>query len=346
MEFDEVREYIPGDDIRSIDWNVTARMGLPYIKTYKEEREMTVMLLVDCSGSLHFGTGKRFKHESAAELAAILAFLAIKNNDKVGLIVFSDHVEHYIPPKKGRAHIWNIIRSVMTHEKQGQTTDISVALDFLLKIAKRKSMAFLISDFLDEKYESQLAVATRKHDLICAHLMDRFDQNLPSLGFLDIEDLETGSLNRIFLPSKKNRENIKQKSLQRKQHLNTLLNKMKAGYIPIEIGAHSGESSLVDPLMHFLRSREKKMSNSNSQASALDTSDQPIAINKDGQILDPSNLQLPGECNSTKTVYLTYPTIFVLLESTNLITCPMSMLLPVFFIGWTALRSLLPLEKS
>ena len=155
MEFDKVREYTEGDDVRTIDWNVTARMNQPFVKVYREEREMTLMLMVDVSASLNFGTTRKFKNEIAAELAAILAFLATKNNDKVGLIVFSDHVEQFMPPQKGRAHIWRIIRAVLTHKSHGRTTDIKCAFDFLAKVSPRKSMCFLLSDFYCQRLTNQ-----------------------------------------------------------------------------------------------------------------------------------------------------------------------------------------------
>lgn len=166
MEFSEVREYEPGDDIRFIDWNVTARMGRPYVKEFREERELTVMLVVDVSSSGGFGSYQKFKNEVSAEIASILAFSAIKNNDKVGLIVFSDKIEHYILPQKGRAHIWNVIRTILNFKPEGRRTDLNLPLEYLMKVQKRKSVAFLISDFQAESYEDKMRLARKKHDLV------------------------------------------------------------------------------------------------------------------------------------------------------------------------------------
>ncbi|MCX6129405.1 MAG: DUF58 domain-containing protein, partial [Proteobacteria bacterium] len=171
-EFDEVREYQHGDDVRSIDWNVTARMGQPFVKIFREQREMTLMLLVDLSSSLYFGSGARTKHETAAELAAVLAFLAIRQKDKVGLMVFSDHIELYIPPSKGRAHVWSIIRSILSHKAQGQKTDLDGALRTFLQIRQRRCLSFLLSDFLAEGYEKSLQHIALRHELVCMKIED------------------------------------------------------------------------------------------------------------------------------------------------------------------------------
>lgn len=197
MEFDEVREYVPGDDVRLIDWNVTARMSQPFVKIYREEREMTIMLMVDVSQSLNFGTVNKTKYDQAIELAAVLAFLATKNNDKVGLLVFSDHIEQYIPPKKGRAHIWNIIRAILTHEAKGKKTNLAVALDYMLRVNKKKTTCFLISDFLQKGFEKTLTLAGKKHELICVTINDLREKELPDVGVIELEDTESGE--RIFV---------------------------------------------------------------------------------------------------------------------------------------------------
>ncbi|MEE3253668.1 MAG: DUF58 domain-containing protein, partial [Nitrospinota bacterium] len=171
MEFSEVREYQPGDDVRLIDWNVTARMNQPFIKEFIEERELTLMLLVDVSPSGSFGSDQKFKNEIAAEVASIIAFAAIKNNDKIGLIIFSDKIEHHIPPKKGKAHIWNIIRTILSFKAEGKGTNLALPLEYLLKIQKKKATTFLISDFQDTNYEQQLKLANQKFDLIAINII-------------------------------------------------------------------------------------------------------------------------------------------------------------------------------
>ena len=192
MEFAEVREYQPGDDIRTIDWNVTARMGVPYVKKYTEERELTVMLLVDASASLETGTQESLKGEIAAEICALLAFSAIKNNDRVGLIIFTDTIEKYLPPKKGKKHVLRVIRELIYFKPQKVKTDIACALDYLSKVQRRKCVAFLVSDFMSEEYEKSLTVSNQKHDLITITITDPREVELPPVGFVELEDAETG----------------------------------------------------------------------------------------------------------------------------------------------------------
>ena len=194
MEFEEVREYIPGDDVRHIDWNVTARSDRPFIKTYRDERELTVMFLIDVSASLRWGSTEVFKNEVAAELSAVLAYAALKSNDKVGLIIFSDQVEHFVPPKKGRGHTWQIIRDILTFTGNTRKTDLNVALRFLNQVIKKKTVCFLISDFLAGGYEHLLTSAAHRHDLVAVSLRDPLEQALPPLGQIcwqDAESLET-----------------------------------------------------------------------------------------------------------------------------------------------------------
>ncbi|HIJ65244.1 MAG TPA: DUF58 domain-containing protein [Candidatus Hydrogenedentes bacterium] len=192
MEFKEVREYVPGDDVRMIDWNVTARTGHPYVKLLAEERELTVMLLVDASASGRFGSVSRFKNELAAELCAVLAISAIKNNDKVGLIIFTDDIELYVPPNKGRTHVLRVIRDVLYFEPKRTGTDIPGALRFLNGVTKRRAVAFLVSDFMAEDYEVALQIANRRHDLIAVTVSDPREDALPDVGLVNVRDAETG----------------------------------------------------------------------------------------------------------------------------------------------------------
>ncbi len=196
VEFDEVRPYLPGDEVRSIDWNVTARMGQPYVKTYVEERELTVMLMVDASGSGDFASKGRFKRELAAEFAAVLSFSATTNKDKVGLLIFTDKVELYIPPRQGRRHVLRLIRELLAFEPQNSGTDIKMALDTVNQILKRRSIIFLVSDFIDdpERYGKPLFMSNRKHDLIAVDLHDPLETEIPDVGVLALEDAESGDL--------------------------------------------------------------------------------------------------------------------------------------------------------
>ncbi len=209
MAFSEVREYQPGDDVRSIDWNVTARMNRPYVKIYEEERELTVMLLVDVSGSRNFGTVSQMKRDTMAEIAATLAFSTIENNDKVGVIFFSDQIEKFIPPKKGKSHVLHIIRELLSFEPEHHGTDINAALEFLTNAQKRRCTAFIISDFIGEPipdpslkgrgHTSPIVIASRKHDLSAIQVYDRRDAELPNVGLLKLRDPETGD--RVWVDS-------------------------------------------------------------------------------------------------------------------------------------------------
>src|SRR4051812_25033462 len=191
MEFAEVREYVPGDDVRSIDWNVTARMGHPYIKKYVAEREMTVLLMVDGSASLRFGTAARFKSELAAEVAAVLGFSAIRNSDKVGLCLFADRVEKFIRPQKGRTHTLRLVREVLEYSPQARATDLDEALRYLNRVQKRRAVVFLLSDFYSSN-EKLLAVTNKRHDLIALQILDPREISLPDVGLLQVADAETG----------------------------------------------------------------------------------------------------------------------------------------------------------
>ena len=192
MDFSEVREYQIGDDIRTIDWNVTARTGQPFVKTFQEERELTVMLVVDASASGEFGTAQRMKGEIAVEICALLAFSAIKNNDKVGLIIFSDQLEKYVPPRKGRKHVLRVVRELLYHKPENRGTDVGVALEHLNRVVKRHSVVFLVSDFLATNYERSLRVANRRHDVVAIRVFDNREKEMPNLGIAEFEDRETG----------------------------------------------------------------------------------------------------------------------------------------------------------
>ena len=253
MEFSEVREYQPGDDVRLIDWNVTARMNQPFIKEFIEERELTLMLLVDVSSSGSFGSDQKFKNEIAAEVASIIAFAAIKNNDKIGLIIFSDKIEHHIPPKKGKAHIWNIIRTILSFKPEGKGTNLALPLEYLLKIQKKKATTFLISDFQDTNYEQQLKLANQKFDLIAINIIDPREETLPDVGMVFLEDLETGKtlLVNTHDPQmlKEHQKRCSQKKQDRKKFFNSI------GIDTIEIFTNK---SLTDPIIKYFKFREKK----------------------------------------------------------------------------------------
>jgi uncharacterized protein (DUF58 family) len=253
MEFSEVREYQFGDDIRNIDWNVTARFGHPYIKVFEEERELTVMLLVDLSGSQMFGSLSKTKQRVAAELSAILAFSALKNNDKVGLILFSDKIEKFVPPRKGNAHVLRIIREVLSFKPEGNQTNIKTALEYMNGAIKRKSIVFLLSDFMDEGYEKILRIVGRKHDLIGIVLDDRRESEIPKLGLMKFVDAETNEERWIDTSS-----STIQKAL--KDRRKELVNKRKSLFVSSRldtIHVTTGEN-IITPLVQFFKMRERR----------------------------------------------------------------------------------------
>ncbi|MFO8000215.1 MAG: DUF58 domain-containing protein [Marinilabilia sp.] len=209
MMFSEVREYQYGDDIRNIDWNVTARFNHPYIKVFEEERELTVMLMIDVSGSREFGTTWRFKKNVITEMAAVLAFSAIQNNDKIGVIFFSDHIEKFIPPKKGRKHILYIIRELISFTPENRQTDISEALRYLTNAIKKRCTAFVISDFMDEGFENSLKIANQKHDLVALRVFDPREKEMPDIGFVKLKDAETGEYYWANTSNRKTRDAYK-----------------------------------------------------------------------------------------------------------------------------------------
>lgn len=254
MEFSEVREYVPGDDVRLIDWNVTARMDRPFIKGFQEERELTVMLLVDVSSSGKFGSDIETKGEISAELASILAFSAIKNNDKVGLVLFSDRIEHYIPPKKGRAHIWNVIRDILSYSPKGEKTNLNLPLEYLLRVHKRKTAAFFISDFQASGYENSMRLARQKHDLVAMIIIDPREYGFPlNSGILHLGDAETGESILVDTHNKEAVKNFEKiKADEKKQLLNFL---RLTGIDPVEIYTNQ---PLADPIIRYFKFREKK----------------------------------------------------------------------------------------
>ena len=254
MSFSEVREYQPGDDISLIDWNVTARSNAPYIKIFEEERELTVYLIVDISRSGNFGTLRRFKNEIAAEIAAVLGFSAIKNNDKVGLILFSDEIEKYVVPKKGKSHVLRVVRELLYHRPKGRRTSIKNALDFLLNVAKRRSVVFLISDYMDEGYWKSLKVANRKHDLIGIQINDVAESDIPDLGLLKVHDPETNEQFWIDTGSKEERLLFKKEQEEKRMKFNKECDRIKFDLIQI-----STTSDYVDPLMNYFKRREKRV---------------------------------------------------------------------------------------
>lgn len=253
MEFSEVREYQFGDDIRNIDWNVTARFGHPFIKVFEEERELTVILMVDLSGSLMFGSVSKTKQRIAAELSAILAFSAMKNNDKVGLILFTDKIEKFVPPRKGRKHVLRIIREVLSFEPEGKTTNIKTALEYMNNTIKKKSIAFLISDFMDSGFEKILKIVGRKHDLIGVVLDDRREKEIPPLGLMKFIDAETGQERWIDTANNNVRQRINLNRLEREKRRKSLF--ISSGLDSIEI---STGSNYIQPLVQFFKRREKR----------------------------------------------------------------------------------------
>jgi len=253
MEFDEVREYQPGDDVRSIDWNVTARAGKPFIKKFREERELTVIFLVDLSASGSFGSMKQTKNELAAEICALLAFAAIKNNDKVGLIAFTDQVEQFIPPGKGARHVLRVIREILTFRPSRTGTDIAKALDYLGRVQARRAVVFLISDFQAESFEKPLRVLARRHDLIAVSLADARESKLPMIGPVELEDAETGELVLIDAASAEIRKRYEALALARAGELAEMLRAMGIDQIQIETG-----KPYVRDMTAFFRTRERR----------------------------------------------------------------------------------------
>ena len=253
MEFDEVREYQHGDEVRTIDWNVTAKMGHPFVKKFVEERELIMILLVDVSGSTEFGTYQQKKSDIIAEISALLAFAAIKNNDKVGLICFTDQVELFIPPRKGKKHVLRLIRDILYCEPKRVTTDLGEALSFLERIQKRKSVVFLISDFRDNNYEKPLKRINPRHDLVAISVADRRETEFPDVGLIELEDTETGEIILFDSSSTKTRRHFQKKNLDE-------INKRKKIFLENKIDNIEiyTDQPYTQSLIHFFQYRHRK----------------------------------------------------------------------------------------
>jgi uncharacterized protein (DUF58 family) len=254
MEFDEVREYQPGDDIRTIDWNVTARMGTPYIKRFMEERELVVMFLLDVSASGRFGSGRATKLDTAAEICALLAFSAIQNNDKVGAVVFSDEVEKYIPPDKGRTHALHVVRELLFFRPKGRRTDIGEALSFLLRVLKRRAIVFVLSDFMSPEFARPMGLASRKFDLVALNIRDVREEQLNGSGLFRLWDQERGIERVIDLGSRSARNRFAEHTRRRDEQLKSLFNRYGVDCVDIDT-----QSDYTKPLSLFFRSRAKRL---------------------------------------------------------------------------------------
>lgn len=235
MAFSEVRKYDPGDDIRSIDWNVTARLNEPYIKVFEEERELTFMLLVDVSGSESFGSRIQLKREMITEICATLSFSAIQNNDKVGVVFFSDQVEQFIPPKKGKTHILRIIRELIEIEPKSTKTNIGAALKYFSSIQKKRAIAFILSDFMDDDYRDPLKIMSQKHDVTGIRIHDPREETLPNLGVVPMQDPETGGISWVNTGSKAIRRKLKRGFIERHRYFQDSFNKSGSGQISVRI---------------------------------------------------------------------------------------------------------------
>ncbi len=253
MEFSEVREYEFGDDIRNIDWNVTARFGHPFVKIFEEERELTVILMVDLSGSLIFGSADKTKQQIAAEISAILAFSALKNNDKVGLILFTDKIEKFVPPRKGRKHVLRIIRDVLSFEPEGKSTNLKVALEYMNNAIKRRSIVFLLSDFIDSGYEKILRILGKRHDLIGLVLNDKREADIPNIGLVKFTDAETGNERWIDTGDRRTRFLFNKLRERERENLQSLFLSSRLDSVEIETG-----QNYIKPLVRFFKMRERR----------------------------------------------------------------------------------------
>lgn len=253
MQFDEVREYMPGDDIRTIDWNVTARTGKPYIKRFVEEREMTVIFAVDLSASGEFGTVEKMKNELAAEFCAVLAFTAAKNNDKVGLLIFTDRIELYIPPKKGSRHMLRLIRELLYFKMPRRTTKISLALDYIAKVTRKKATIFLVSDFIESDFKKSLSLLNKRHDVIAVPVRDKVEISMPSIGLIEFQDAETGEIILVDTSSRKFQSQYDDKSLSR-------FNELKSTFRSINVDciAVNTDKPYVQDLVQFFHMRHRR----------------------------------------------------------------------------------------
>ena len=250
MAFSEVREYAIGDEIRTIDWNVTARFNEPYVKVFEEERELTVMLLVDVSASEMFGTRNQIKRETITELCAVLAFSAVSNNDRIGLIMFSDQIEMFIPPKKGKSHILRIIRELINYKPKHTGTNISEALKYFSKMVKKKSIAFVLSDFIGDDFSDAIKIASRKHDVVALKVRDKAEYDLPNIGVAQFRDLETGQSTWINTSSKKVRRKYKDQAQAKDEAIHKLFRKSKTDFTEIYT-----DEGYIKPLMNLFKNR-------------------------------------------------------------------------------------------
>jgi len=253
INFSEVREYQYGDDIRAIDWNVTARVGSPYIKVHEEERELTVMLVVDISRSGDFGTRERMKGEIAVELCALLAFSAIKNNDKVGLILFTDRIEKFVPPRKGRSHVLRVLRELLYFEPQGTGTNVGLAMEYLTNVTRRRSVVFLVSDFLTVDYERALSIAGRRHDVVAVYMSDRREAVLPPVGFVEFEDAETGDRLVVNTSDTRFRQGVEVHVSRLRDEREQAFRRARVDVIEVETGV-----PYFDPLRRFFKQRARR----------------------------------------------------------------------------------------
>jgi len=253
MQFDEVREYMPGDDIRAIDWNVTARTGKPFIKRFVEEREMTVLFAVDLSASGEFGTVSKMKNELAAEFCAVLAFAAARNNDKVGLLIFTDRIELFIPPKKGSRHILRLIRELLAFKMPKRRTNIPLALDYLARVVRKRATLFLVSDFIETDIKKPLSLLNKRHDVVCVPVRDRVEVAMPSLGLIEIEDAETGEIMLVDTSSRRFRDQYGGHSSERFNELKGMFRASNVDFIPI-----STDRAYINDLIQFFHMRHRR----------------------------------------------------------------------------------------
>lgn len=254
MEFDEVRQYQPGDEIRTIDWNVTARMGHPYVKKFMEERELTVMLLLDLSRSNYFGTVDKLKRQIAAEICSVLAFSAIQNNDKVGLIIFTDRIEKFIPPRKGTSHVLRIVKEALYFKPRGKKTNIPQALEYLNKVCHRSTVAFLVSDFYDAAFEKPLSIANKRHDLVAITITDPKELDLPDIGIVALNDAETEETFTLDTSNQALRQNFKQNALRIVGERKKTFDRLRVDSVDIRSDIPYNRT-----LFKFFRMRERRM---------------------------------------------------------------------------------------
>jgi len=250
MTFSEVRQYQFGDDVRSIDWNVTARYNEPYIKVFEEERELTLMLLVDISGSEYFGTESQFKNEIVTEIAATLAFSALQNNDKIGLILFSDEIELFIPPKKGKSHVLRIIRELLEHKAKSKKTDVAMALKYFSNVIKKKAIVFVLSDFINDGYRDTLKIVSGKHDVTGIRIFDKNEEQIPNLGIVQMQDQESGEYLLVNTSSKSVRNHYKAHYLERVDYFRESFRKSGAGVLSCRV-----DESYVKKLLGYFKQR-------------------------------------------------------------------------------------------